>query len=98
MDTLAAAGLVNYFGKSNTTCSQSINIVPILLQKGQTRIAIYGLGAIKDERLHNMFEKGQIEFVRPSEDPDEWFNIFVIHQNRSAHGKKNYIPETFLPK
>ena len=57
MDTLAAAGLVNYFGKSNTACQQGINIVPILLQKGVTKLAIYGLGAIKDERLHNMFEK-----------------------------------------
>ena len=98
MDTLAAAGLVNYFGKSNTACNQNINIVPILLQKGNTKIAIYGLGAIKDERLYNMFEKGLVEFVRPSEDPDDWFNIFVIHQNRSAHGRKNYIPETFLPE
>ena len=34
MDTLAAAGLVNYFGKSNTTCHQGIDITPILVQKG----------------------------------------------------------------
>ena len=40
--------------------------------------------------------QGSIEFVRPSENPDEWFSIFVIHQNRSAHGKKNYIPGTLL--
>ena len=95
MDTLAAAGLVNYFGKANTTCDQSINIVPVLLQKGQTKLAIYGLGAIKDERLHSMFLKGTVQFVRPSEDADDWFNIFVIHQNRSAHGKKNYIPGNY---
>ena len=92
LDTLAAAGLINYFGKSNTTCDQSINIVPVLLQKGCTKLAIYGLGAIKDERLHDMFVKGQVQFVRPNEDPEDWFNIFVIHQNRTAHGKKNYIP------
>jgi double-strand break repair protein MRE11 len=71
--------------------------VPVLLQKGSSKIAIYGLGAIKDERLHDMFVKGQIQFVRPNENPEEWFNIFVIHQNRTAHGKKNYIPEGFLP-
>lgn len=97
MDTLAAAGLVNYFGKSNTSCDQGVNIAPVLLQKGCTKIAIYGLGSIKDERLYNMFEKGLVQFIRPAEDSDDWFNIFVIHQNRSAHGKKNYIPETFLP-
>lgn len=91
------AGLLNYFGKSNTTCDQGIDIVPVLLQKGRTKLAIYGLGAIKDERLYNMFEKGLVQFVRPSEDADSWFNVFVIHQNRAAHSKKNYIPETFLP-
>lgn len=88
LDTLAAAGLINYFGKSNTSCDQGVEIVPVLLQKGSTKLAIYGLGAIKDERLYNMFEKGLVQFVRPSEESDEWFNIFVIHQNRSAHGKK----------
>jgi double-strand break repair protein MRE11 len=97
MDTLAVAGLVNYFGKSNTTADQRVNVNPVLLQKGCTKLAIYGLGAIKDERLHHMFEKGSVQFVRPSEDTDEWFDVFVIHQNRSAHGKKNYIPEGFLP-
>jgi double-strand break repair protein MRE11 len=92
MDTLAAAGLVNYFGKANTNCDQIIKIHPVLLEKGDTKLAIYGLGAIKDERLHSMFEKGAVEFVRPSDFQDEWFNIMVIHQNRSMHGKKNYIP------
>ncbi len=58
LDTLAAAGLVNYFGKSNTAVSQGIDIVPVLIHKGCTKLCIFGLGAIKDERLHNMFEKG----------------------------------------
>lgn len=92
LDTLAVAGLMNYFGKSNTSCDQGIEIVPILLEKGRTKLAIYGLGAIKDERLYNMFEKGLVQFVRPAEQPEDWFNIFLIHQNRSAHSKKNYIP------
>ncbi len=96
MDTLAAAGLVNYFGKSNTACNQGIDIQPVLIQKGCTKLAIFGLGAIKDERLYNMFEKGIVQCTRPSEDADDWFNIFCIHQNRSAHGKKNYIPGRLL--
>ena len=96
LDTLAAAGLINYFGKSNTTCNQGIDILPVLLQKGCTKLAIFGLGAIKDERLHNMFEKGVVQCTRPSEDAEDWFNLFVIHQNRSAHGKKNYIPGKIL--
>jgi double-strand break repair protein MRE11 len=92
MDTLAAAGLCNYFGKSNHQCSSGIDIQPVLLQKGCTRLALFGLGAIKDERLYNMFEKGIVQCTRPAESPDDWFNMFCIHQNRSAHGKKNYIP------
>ncbi len=85
-------GLCNYFGKSNHQCSTGIDINPVLIQKGCTRLAIFGLGAIKDERLYNMFEKGLVQCTRPSEDSDDWFNVFCIHQNRSAHGKKNYIP------
>ena len=34
--------------------------------------------------------------TRPAEYPDEWFNLFMFHQNRSKHGATNYIPETFL--
>jgi len=34
--------------------------------------------------------------MRPIESRDEWFNLFVIHQNRVAHGPKNYINEAFL--
>lgn len=96
LDILAAAGLVNYFGKCNTTQSD-IMISPVLLEKGKTKLAIYGLGAMKDERLHYMFEKGAVHVNRPSEDTEDWFNIFCIHQNRTTHGRKNYIPETFLP-
>ena len=73
-----------------------IKINPVLIEKGESKLAIFGLGAIKDERLHSLFEKSQVSCCRPAENTDDWFNIFVIHQNRVAHGKKNYIPETFL--
>jgi double-strand break repair protein MRE11 len=35
--------------------------------------------------------------MRPAEDKDGWFNLFVLHQNRAKHGTHNYIPESFLP-
>lgn len=38
-----------------------------------------------------------MKFIRPKETNNEWFNIFVLHQNRAAHGPKNYIPESFIP-
>jgi len=34
--------------------------------------------------------------LRPREHYDDWFSLFVIHQNRAHHGQTNYIPEQFL--
>ena len=81
LDLLSASNLVNYFGKAEQV--DSIDITPILLRKGGTLLAIYGLGAIRDERLNRMWNLKKIRFVRPPLDQnrDEFFNIFVIHQN-----------------
>ncbi|CAF1301739.1 unnamed protein product, partial [Didymodactylos carnosus] len=94
LDLLSSCGLVNYFG--NVQVLENININPLLFRKGVTNLSIYGLGSIRDERLHRIFLKNQINLLRPTNTPDDWFNIFVIHQNRVAHGPKNYIPEQFL--
>ncbi|XP_056417466.1 double-strand break repair protein MRE11 [Hyla sarda] len=94
LDLLSCAGLVNHFGR--TTSVEKIDISPVLLQKGRTKIAMYGLGSIPDERLYRMFVNKQVTMLRPREDESNWFNLFVIHQNRSKHGATNYIPEQFL--
>ncbi|XP_030056059.1 double-strand break repair protein MRE11 [Microcaecilia unicolor] len=94
LDVLCSAGLVNHFGRSSSV--EKIDISPILLQKGSTKIALYGLGSVPDERLYRMFLNKQVTMLRPREDEDSWFNLFVIHQNRSKHGVTNYIPEQFL--
>lgn len=94
LDLLHTAGFVNYFGK--TTSLEKIQISPLLLQKGQTKLALYGLGSVRDERLHRMFVHKNVTMLRPKEDKDDWFNLFVIHQNRSKHSATNYIPEQFL--
>eukprot|EP00057_Strongylocentrotus_purpuratus_P023252 XP_011677726.1 PREDICTED: double-strand break repair protein MRE11A [Strongylocentrotus purpuratus] len=94
LDMLSVSGLVNYFGKS--TSLESVEISPILIQKGTTKLATFGLGSIRDERLHRMFLSGKISMLRPKQNADSWFNIFVIHQNRAKHGEHNYIPEQFL--
>ncbi|XP_064221500.1 double-strand break repair protein MRE11 isoform X3 [Aotus nancymaae] len=75
---------------------EKIDISPVLLQKGSTKIALYGLGSIPDERLYRMFVNKKITMLRPKEDENSWFNLFVIHQNRSKHGSTNFIPEQFL--
>ncbi|XP_063807523.1 double-strand break repair protein MRE11 isoform X2 [Pseudophryne corroboree] len=94
LDLLSCAGLVNHFGRS--TSVEKIGISPVLLQKGRSKIALYGLGSIPDERLYRMFVNKQVTMLRPREDESSWFNVFVIHQNRSKHGATNYIPEQFL--
>ncbi|KAG1935275.1 double-strand break repair protein MRE11 [Pimephales promelas] len=94
IDLLSCAGLVNHFGRNHSV--EKLEVSPVLLQKGNTRIALYGIGSIPDERLYRMFVNKQVTMLRPREDEDAWFNLFVIHQNRSKHGATNYIPEQFL--
>lgn len=94
LDLFSAAGLVNYFGK--TTSLEHIEVSPLLMQKGSTKLALYGLGAMKDERLHRMFVHNDVKMLRPKEEKDAWFNCFVLHQNRTKHSQTNYIPEQYL--
>jgi double-strand break repair protein MRE11 len=96
LDILSVAGMVNYFGKILDFKEVVVN--PILLRKGKTHVAVYGLGNIRDERLHRLFIKGKVQFTRPSQNQEDFVNIFTLHQNRVAHGPKNYIPEGRLPK
>ncbi|KAJ2892156.1 meiotic recombination, partial [Coemansia aciculifera] len=94
VDVLAACGLVNYFGRQAEV--ERIRVSPVLLRKGETRLALYGLGNIRDERLHRTMAKNNVTMCQPTEDPARWFSLLVLHQNRAAHGPKNHIPEHFL--
>uniref|UniRef100_A0A2K5X3D7 MRE11 homolog, double strand break repair nuclease n=1 Tax=Macaca fascicularis TaxID=9541 RepID=A0A2K5X3D7_MACFA len=80
LDILSCAGFVNHFGRSMSV--EKIDISPVLLRKGSTKIALYGLGSIPDERLYRMFVNKKVTMLRPKEDENSWFNLFVIHQNR----------------
>jgi double-strand break repair protein MRE11 len=115
-----------------------LRISPVLLRKGSTHLALYGLGNLRDERLCRLFATpGCVEWcvrggshavhrqqrthcsmllksasaalsscqvggnqpacclplapcrARPAPTPqlgkDDWFNVFVLHQNRVAH-------------
>ncbi|KAH0625189.1 hypothetical protein JD844_033410 [Phrynosoma platyrhinos] len=44
LDILSCAGLVNHFGRSPSV--EKIDISPVLLQKGSSKIALYGLGRL----------------------------------------------------
>ncbi|KAK4874208.1 hypothetical protein RN001_013568 [Aquatica leii] len=93
LDILAASGLINYFGRCNDF--KKVDIKPILLQKGEVKLAIYGLSHIKDERLGRLFLDRKVTMKMPQ--GEDWFNILVLHQNRVARGVKNFIPESAIP-
>ncbi|CCG25174.1 Mre11 DNA double-strand break repair factor [Candida orthopsilosis Co 90-125] len=95
LDVLAVSGLVNYFGKVKDC--ESITVKPILFEKGGTKLALYGMSNVRDERLHRLFRDGKVKFERPGVDTDQWFNFLVIHQNHAMHTFNSCIPENFLP-
>ncbi|KAF9421768.1 hypothetical protein HW555_002449 [Spodoptera exigua] len=95
LDILSTGGLVNYFGK--WTDYTHVRISPVLLQKGATKLALYGLSHLKDQRLSRLFQEKKVEMLRDEE--HSWFNILVLHQNRAEdRGAGNFIKEDELPK
>lgn len=105
IDILSTCNLVNYFGKMvlGGSAVGQIRIHPILIRKGTTSMALYGIGNIRDERLNRMFQTPHsIQWIRPQSQEDcqlsDWFNILVLHQNRIKSNPKNAINEHFLPR
>ncbi|MQM07488.1 hypothetical protein Taro_040332, partial [Colocasia esculenta] len=105
MDILSSCNLVNYFGKTVLGGSGvgQINLYPILIWKGTTLLALYGLGNIRDERLNRMFQTPHaVQWIRPEAQEgfqvSDWFNMLVLHQNRIKTNPKNAINEHFLPR
>ncbi|XP_023018271.2 double strand break repair nuclease mre11 [Leptinotarsa decemlineata] len=95
MDLLSSSGLVNYFGRWNSL--DKVEVEPILLQKGETKLTLLGLSHIKDERLGRLFLDKKVKFMAPPGNDQDWFNLLVWHQNRATRGVKNFIPDDSLP-
>ncbi|GJD08032.1 Double-strand break repair protein MRE11 [Galdieria sulphuraria] len=97
LDILQLANLINYFGKVKD--AQSIQLLPLLIQKGVTKLALYGLGNIRDERLYATWhDEGKVTWLRPQvSDLSNWFNMFVFHQNRGQKGGSNIVFEELFP-
>ena len=68
LDLLSVANFINYFGKVPSV--DQIALYPILLQKGTTRVALYGLGNVRDERLYRTFQQ-QVTFPT-------FFCVFIL--------------------
>lgn len=99
LDLLAVSNLINYYGKADRV--EDIEITPVLIRKANTKIALYGLGAMRDERLNRMWNQKKVKFVRLTEAQgrDDYYNIFVLHQNRDyGRGKKNCVHESMIPE
>ena len=106
LDLLADANLINYFGKTHRV--DEIVIPPVLLRKGGTKVALYGLGSIRDERLHRTIKYNKLSFLFPDDSGDDgdgdgsggddWFKIFVVHHNRVKHRSEDYFPQEKIPK
>lgn len=96
MDLLATSGLVNYFGK--WTDLTQVDIDPILIKKGETQLALYGLSHIHDNRLARLFNDSKVVLEAPDASTGKWFNLLVLHQNRADRGLKNFLPEDTLPE
>ena len=97
MDLLSVGGFLNYFGRQKEV--DDIQVSPIILRKGTTNLALYGIGNIRDERLYRTFTSKKVSMLRPVEatsNPEHWFNLMLFHQNRAAYSPKNHIPELFL--
>ncbi|KAJ7178089.1 Mre11 DNA-binding presumed domain-containing protein [Mycena filopes] len=99
LDVLSVTGLINYMGKidlpvgsSAETAEMGIAVRPILLRKGNTHLGLYGIGNVKDQRMHYELRSNRVRMFMPR-DKQNWFNIMLLHQNRVKHGPQEFVPE-----
>ncbi|KAL7424851.1 meiotic recombination [Cryptotrichosporon argae] len=103
LDVLSVSGVLNYFGKidlvsneAKETDDKGIKIRPILLRKGSTHLAVYGVGNVKDARMHYELRSNRVKMYMPEGGDvleDDWFNLLLVHQNRVNHGPQQSVPE-----
>ena len=58
-----------------------IAVRPVLLRKGKTRLGMYGIGNVKDKRMHFELRSNRVSMFMPK-DKEQWFNLLLLHQNR----------------
>lgn len=95
LDLLQASGLLNYYGR--VAEADNIEAKPILLQKGLTKLALFGLSNVRDERMFRTFRDHKVKWFRPNVQMGDWFNMLAVHQNHNAHTATSYLPENVLP-
>lgn len=93
LDVLAATGLINFFGQVPQL--DKITVTPLVFQKGVTKLALYGINNMRDERMQRIMRNGDVTFQRPR--GTDCFNLLCVHQNHFRHTMTSYVPEDFLP-
>ncbi|KAI3603119.1 double-strand break repair protein mre11 [Moniliophthora roreri] len=97
LDVLSVSGLLNYMGKFDLPVSDAdaastgIAVRPVLLRKGNTYLGMYGIGNVKDARLHFELRSNRVRMFMPR-DKEKWFNLLLLHQNR-RRGPQESVPE-----
>lgn len=86
VDLLSAADLVDNIG--NYRDVNDIVVRPTVIRKGETIIALYGFGNIREERAHRMFTLGKIRFLTPTE---HCADFYALKQSGQIPG---HIPAT----
>lgn len=61
--------------------TSGITIRPVLLRKGKTKLGLYGVGNVKDQRMHFELRSNRVKMFMPK-DKESWFNLLALHQNR----------------
>lgn len=97
IDVLSTNACLNYFGHAHSL--EEIHVYPVLLRKGKTHVALYGLGHVRDERLLRCFKLKKVHFVPPpplettgasaeggppATTETTWFRLLIVHQNRGG--------------
>ncbi|OMJ77611.1 hypothetical protein SteCoe_22784 [Stentor coeruleus] len=100
LNIMQSANYLNYI--SGIYESDVLKLNPIVLKKQDTKIAIYGIGNMKEDKLNQMLIGGKIIFEKPENCRDYVF-ILVVHQNRfkgSGQGPsaKNCIMDWAFPE
>jgi len=62
LDLLAVNHLVNYFGRHDEV--DKVQVSPVLIKKGGTKVALYGMGSMRDERLNRMWQGKKVRFLK----------------------------------
>ncbi|KDQ51879.1 hypothetical protein JAAARDRAFT_495634 [Jaapia argillacea MUCL 33604] len=70
--------------------NSGIAILPVLLQKGNTKLSMYGVGNVKDARNPFELRRNRVRMFMPR-DKGDWFNILLLF--RVKHGPQESAPE-----